>query len=399
LIRFHCLVSVAGILVACANPEPNNGQLACSPDGDPVFLASKLDDDDGDGNPFDEDFPTINDEDDDIADHAWVQDDQGLYHLYFQNEGHSGTFDIEHYTSSDLQTLQYVGVALRANPAGWDSRGLWAPHVVRLGDTWFLFYAGVNGTGPQSQQRIGLAVSQDLHQWTRVVSQLPLAGDGAIYDCRETWTTWGSGQNFDDQCRDPFVIWDATQQRWVLFATARSIDGYAVVTVATTTNLLDWTGQGYIDATRRLPNGIAAQRTGGEAENPFVVAHNGTYYLLFTDWRDPEDDHTFKVPRTIVQYATSTTLMATADGSPHWIYRGSTPDPGVNAIEVQRLGNNGWLMSQSVSNEASGDGRLFRSLRLMCVTWQDDLRFTTQPFRRIQPAEAATSPTEPTPSH
>jgi hypothetical protein len=230
------------------------------------FLASKLDDDEGDGNPFDEYFPTINDEDDDIADHAWVQDDQGLYHLYFQNEGHSGTFDIEHYTSSDLQTLQYVGVALRANPAGWDSRGLWAPHVVRLGDTWFLFYAGVNGTGPQSQQRIGLAVSQDLHQWTRVVSQLPLAGDGAIYDCRETWTTWGSGQNFDDQCRDPFVTWDATQQRWVLFATARSIDGYAVVTVATTTNLLDWTGQGYIDATRRLPNGIAAQRTGGEAE-------------------------------------------------------------------------------------------------------------------------------------
>ena len=111
-----------------------------------------------------------------------------------------------------------------------------------------------------------------------------------------------------------------------------------VITVATSPDLQQWSGQGYIDASRRLTHGVAAQVTGGEAENPFVMERDGTYYLLFTDWRDPEDDITFKTPRTIVQYATSSTLVATADGSPHWSYRGYTPDPGVNAIEVQRFG-------------------------------------------------------------
>jgi len=94
-----------------------------------VFLTSKLDDDDGDGNPRDEDFPRIDDEDDDIADHAWIDDDAGLHHLFFQSEDHGDGTRIEHYVSSDLRSLTYVGTALRNNPNGWDSRGLWAPHV------------------------------------------------------------------------------------------------------------------------------------------------------------------------------------------------------------------------------------------------------------------------------
>ena len=41
--------------------------VCCDTAASPVFLMSKIDDDDGDGNPLDEDFPTINDEDDDIV--------------------------------------------------------------------------------------------------------------------------------------------------------------------------------------------------------------------------------------------------------------------------------------------------------------------------------------------
>jgi len=384
------------LLAACADPESNAQKLACSPDGEPVYLASRYDDDDGDGNPLDEDFPAINDEDDDIADHAWARDDDGVFHLYFQNEGLSGRHDIEHYTTRDLLTLEYVGVALSADPSGWDSQGVWAPHVVRMGDTWYMFYTGVNGLTAQSQQRIGLAVSPDLRNWTRVASQLPVNGDGAVFDCQDSWTTWGSGINYDDQCRDPFVVWDAAQQLWVLFATARSLNGFAVITVATSADLIDWRGQGYIDASRRLANGIAGQVTGGEAENPFVMERNGTYYLLFTDWRDPEDDITFKAPRTIVQYATSSTLVATPDGSPNWTYRGYTPDPGVNAIEVQRYAPDIWLMSQSISNEASGvlEGQR-RTLRLMCIEWLDGFRFTTQPFHCTDTRSTASAPTGP----
>src|SRR5262245_46173064 len=79
------------------------GSPPCAADST-VFLESKYDDDDGDGNPNDEDFPRINDEDDDIADHTWCQDGDGLYHLFFQNEGLIIGNEIEHYVTTDLQS-------------------------------------------------------------------------------------------------------------------------------------------------------------------------------------------------------------------------------------------------------------------------------------------------------
>jgi hypothetical protein len=393
-----CLVSITG-LVACSEDDPSGQQLTCAGDSPPIHLASQLDDDDGDGNPLDEDFPTINDEDDDIADHAWIVDASGVRHLFFQNEGHDGSNDIEHYTTTDLQNLEYQGVALSPSAGGWDSRGIWAPHIVNVGDTYFMFYTGVNGIDAGSQQRIGLATSTDLSNWTRVPASegIQVTGDGAIYECEQTWTTWGSGANYDDQCRDPFVIWDDSNQRWVMLATARSTNGFGVVTAAYSPNLTDWTGAGYINATRRLAQGNGAQKTGGGAENPFVMVRDNTFYLLFTDWKDPEDDSTSKAPRTIVQYATSASLLVTDDGSPHWTYRGNTPNPGVNAIEVQKLGASTWLMSQSISNEASGTVELRRTLRLMCVSFQGDFGFATTAFHCSDHTNKTAAPTAPIP--
>lgn len=373
------LVLFAGI--GCGDTRTDSAEtVCCDADADPVFLKSKLDDDDGDGNPYDEDFPTINDEDDDIADHTWVVDDAGIYHLFFQNEGLVAGSEIEHYTSKDLQSLDYVGIALSKDPAGWDSYALWAPHVVKSGDTYFMFYTGTTGTGPYSVQRIGLATSTDLMTWTRYpVNNCPgTTGDGCVYECDECWTTWSDPPGaFNQQCRDPFVIWDAAGERWVLFATAKSRNGYGVVTVAYSTDLSNWTGGGFIDATRRLASGIGGQPTGGQAENPFVMSHAGTHYLLFTDWRDPEDSVSVYDPRTIVQYATSPTLAADTLGSPNWTYRGYIPDPGVNAIEVLRIGEDFQIMSQSISNERSGYWELRRQLRLKCVIWGEDFAFDT----------------------
>jgi sucrose-6-phosphate hydrolase SacC (GH32 family) len=343
---------------------------------------SKLDDDDGDGNPFDEDFPRIDDEDDDIADHTWIRDDFGLYHLFFHNEGKWGPNEIEHYTSVNLQKLDYVGLALRAIPGNWDSGGLWAPYIIKSGDTYFMFYTGVTGPGvdPSTVQRIGLATSTDLVNWTRYpANNCPgTSGDGCIYECNEDWTTWGDAPgSYNQQCRDPFVVWDSGNQRWVLFAVAKSTNRYGVVTVSYSTNLTEWTGAGFIDATRRLETGAEAQTTGGQAENPHVVSYDGTHYLLFTDWQDTEDTVTVSDPRTIVQYATSPILTADTLGSLNWTYRGYTPDPAVNAIEVFRLDGDTWIMSQSIANQRSGFWKLRRRLRLKCVIWGDDFTFET----------------------
>ncbi len=356
--------------------------VCCDENAAPVFLMSKTDDDDGDGNILDEDFPTINDEDDDIADHTWIKDDSGLYHLFFHTEDHGGGTHIEHYTTADLQHLDYAGPALYNNPGGWDSHALWSPHIIRSGSTYYMFYTGTDGPGddPNTRQRIGLATSSDLMNWTRYpANNCPgTSGDGCIYECDESWTSWNEPPgSYNQQCRDPFVIRDPSNQRWVLFATAKKLDQSGVITVAYSTGLTDWTGAGFIDAASLLPEGIGGQTTGGQAENAHVMSHDGTYYLFFTDWYDPEDSVSAIDPRTITQYATSSTLAADSSGSADWIYRGYIPDPGVNAIEVLRINDDLQIMSQSISNERSGYWKLRRQLRLKCMTWDGDFTFST----------------------
>ncbi len=363
------------------DPMGRDGTALCNPTTNAVFLSSKIDDDDGDGYPRDENYPTIDDEDDDIVDHAWIEDASGAYHLFFQNEDRGVGSDIMHYTTTDLQNLTYVGVALQKNPGGWDSQALWAPHIVQNGKTYFMFYTGTSGTGPDAKQRLGLATSTDLTTWTR----FPLnrchqtSGDGCIYDCAEAWTTWGGPPGaHNQQCRDPFVLWDAAHGRWVLFATAKSTNGFGVVTVAYSADLVHWLGAGYIDATRLLTGGSGGQPTGGQAENPYVLSHAGTFYLLFSDWADPEDDCSVPHPRTIVQYATSSTLRADAAGSSHWSYRGFIPDPGVNAIEALVLDGDTWILSQSITDRTSCDyAEHRRELRLKRVGWGPNATFST----------------------
>jgi hypothetical protein len=367
----------------CQNAPGRPGRAVCCDEGAPPhFLQSKIDDDDGDGNPYDEDFPRIDDEDDDIADHAWVRDGHGVYHLFFQTEDHGSGSRIEHYTSFDLQGLDYAGTVLRSNPEGWDSYALWAPHVVRSGNTYFMFYTGTDGPAgdPHTKQRIGLAISTDLSTWTRCpINNCPgTSGDGCVYECKECWTTWGGPEgSYNQQCRDPFVIWDGTNRRWIMFATAKSRNQFGVATVAYSENLTDWAGAGFINATRRLESGVGGQTTGGQAENPFVMSNDGTFYLLFTDWQDPEDSVSVQHPRTITQYATSSTLAADSSGSVNWTYRGYIPDPGVNAIEVLRVSSGVWIMSQSISNERSGYWPHRRQLLLKCVRWIDRYAFDT----------------------
>ena len=372
--------------------------VRCDADATPVFLASRLDDDDGDGRFSDEDYPRINDEDDDIADHAWIRGRDGLFHLFFHTENLGSGCHIEHYTSVDLCSLDYVGRALEANPSGWDSYSLWAPHVVEADGVYYMFYSGVTGSGgdPETVQRIGVAVSSDLYSWTRApINRCPdTTGDGCAYECREPWTAWDeSPGSYNQQCRDPFVMWDPVGARWVMFATAKSTNGYGVVTVATSDDLLEWRGTGFIDATRRLPDGTGAQATGGMAENPHIMSHDGVHYLLFTDWRDPQSWYNVPAPRTMVQYATASTLDADSSGSGNWTYRGYTPDPGVNAIEVLRVSLNRWIMSQSISGPRSGAPQHRRHLRLRCVEWKGDYEFGT--VNLVRPCDAAPGSSRP----
>jgi hypothetical protein len=382
--RFFPLAIALTLMPACDHSTTGSSSdgLHCDVFAVPVLLASKTDDDDGDGRPLDEHFPDIDDEDDDIADHTWIRDRMGRYHLFFHNEGRGAPWFIEHYLTDDLEHLEYVGRALEDQPGAWDAGGAWSPHVIEVNGTYYMFYTGIDGIQAGAKQRIGLAVSSDLRRWERVhVNHCPgTTGDGCIYECDESWTRWNDAADmFNQQCRDQFVMRDDEHERWLMFATARSTNGYGVVTVAWSEDLVTWHGAGYINATRRLASGVGAQTTGGQCENPFVVSRGNSRYLLFTDWQDPEDSVSVANPRTIVQYATSGSLDIDAGGSEEWTYRGYTPDPGVNAIEVFNYGFETWIMSQSLSNPHSGYVKpIRRMLKLKCIDWSaDGISFTT----------------------
>jgi hypothetical protein len=322
-----------------------------------------------------------------IADHAWAQDASGRFHLY--HHASEGQQSIYHFTSDNLEDLiPYSATpALDFRPAAWDSHAVWAPSIVAVDGTYYMFYTGTTGSGndPTAIQRIGVATSTDLVTWTRSpINNCPdTSGDGCISECNETWTTWDNGGAYDAQCRDPFVLRDEANQRWLMFMTVRlDVTGITsqAISVAVSTDLLNWSGLGYIAATasgRTDGSGILGQRSGGVAENAFVTEHGGVYYLLFTDWRDELDTNSDCgnpfIECTMVQYATTRVLDATPDGSLHWEYRGYTPDRGVNAIEVIVREGDTWIQTQSVANEYSGDIEEHeRALRVKRMVWQSD---------------------------
>lgn len=313
----------------------------------------------------------------DIADHAWIQDSDGLYHLYFQWNGPDT--DIAHFTSTDLKSITYVGTALAHDTSTYYGR-IWAPSIIKNGDTYYMFFTGVEKyvSTAYYRQRIGLATSTNLTDWTLYPGNncSGTNGNGCIYECDNSWTTWGNGTAYDEQCRDPMVIRDDTNSRWVMFSTIKRNDGSGseAIDVAYSTDLVNWTGTGYIKATQRLTvgqGGTGGQTTGGTSENPYAFEHDGTYYLTFTDWSDSE-------PPAEVQYVKSSTLTGDSSGSTNWTYQGNIADSGVNAIEILKVEGDTWLMTQSITNSNSGDSVLhYRELRVKRIVWNSDGTFTT----------------------
>ncbi len=189
-----------------------------------------------------------------------------------------------HSVSRDLITWQDTGVAIPVGPTGsWDDYDIWAPTTVKVGDTYHLWYAGVQVVGSQQVQKIGHATSTDLTTWTKD------AGN-PVFDCATlAWGYWNMSdpEGIGAECRDPYVTWDAAHNQWVMFYTTRSqhlnqdpiryIDHAAMIGVATSTDLVTWNDAGSIVTTG-----------GFTTESAHAFVHNGTWWLVWTgncSWR------------------------------------------------------------------------------------------------------------------
>lgn len=191
-----------------------------------------------------------------INDHTIVRGDDGTWHLF--GITHPEPADPEHEINFAHATAPSLHgpwtkqpFALTVDPSYGETH-LWAPYVLKADGRWYMFYAA--GGADHTASEISLATSPDLWHWTRYRGD-PLFRDG-----------------FD--ARDPFVM--RLGATWVMYydATSDPAGGNHVVAYRTSTDLMHW-GDRHIAFTDP-----STGTGGGPTESPYVVRHNGAYYLF-----------------------------------------------------------------------------------------------------------------------
>jgi Glycosyl hydrolases family 43 len=190
-------------------------------------------------------------------DHTVVRDEAtGKWHLF--GISHAMPADPEHErTFGHLVSDSLVPTGTStwsklpdALTAAADETYIWAPHVIRVGDLYYMFYAA--GTGDPTAQQIRYATSPDLSTWTRRGTILT---DG-----------WAA--------RDPMVT--RVGDEWVMYYTATTTPsgGNHIVAYKTSTDLVTWS------ARRTALDHPATGAVGGPTESPFVVQRGDWWYLF-----------------------------------------------------------------------------------------------------------------------
>jgi beta-fructofuranosidase len=181
----------------------------------------------------------------------WLADDGEEFHLYYLHAPRSladpdlrhRNARIGHATSVDLTTWTDHGEVLGpGDPDGFDGSATWTGSVVRADDgTWRMFYTGSRFLADDSianVETIGVAVSDDLHTWTK------RPGPIAVADPR-WYETLADGTWREEAWRDPWVF--RAGDGWRMLVTARSRAGdpvdRGVVGLATSPDLDTWTVQ------------------------------------------------------------------------------------------------------------------------------------------------------------
>lgn len=208
-----------------------------------------------------------------VVDHAFVKKG-GEYHVFYIR-GIAATdwpayhlCNFGHAVSKDLKNWKIEKPVLQCPESGCDQFQVWAPHILKRKGLYYMFYVGVN---PNVCQSICLATSKDLYNWKRdKKNPVIISGSWAdgIYD-----------QNKWSDCRDPMVLKDG--RNYYCYFTAMGMNPEThqqeqCIGISSSRNLLNWKDEGFI----RLEQSLNIP-----PESPFVVKRNGTYYLVYTNYK------------------------------------------------------------------------------------------------------------------
>ena len=262
-----------------------------------------------------------------INDHCFIQDRDGLWHLF--GITHEDPFDpadeddFAHATAKTLlqQPWDKLPFALSVAPeAPWREEHLWAPYVIEHDGLYYMFYCA--GDADHSKYKLHLATSPDMKLWTRHPEN-PMVVDG--YDAR-----------------DPYLMRHGG--KWLMYYTANSKPegGNHIVALVESDDLLHWSER------RVVYTDTESGTFGGPTESPFVVQRGDKYYL-FIGPRGGYDGTDVLVSDTPYEWKVENLV-------------GHIPS---HAAEVVRDDKGGWWVSRA--------GWDRRGVYLAPLTWNDGL--------------------------
>lgn len=174
--------------------------------------------------------------------------------------------------TKDFCSWEDLGTILELGPAGApDEAQIWAPHVISFGQTWYMFYTGVNRNVAQVIMLATSTNPADPASWKRQGEVFRPTHKEAYYPGPQYWS----------DARDPMVLYDWPTRQYIMYYSAYDQAGCpaklkicGIIGVATAARLDGpWKDQG----------AVLKLDTPGIPESAYVVAPGigGTYYLFF----------------------------------------------------------------------------------------------------------------------
>ena len=203
-----------------------------------------------------------------VVDHTFIEKD-GKMHLFY-NRGYIGfewdtrfvdTFG--HAVTEDLIHWQIEPICFTAQRGGHDDYQIWSPGIVKKDKLFYMYYTGVN---IHIAQAICMATSEDLYHWKRYGGN-PVLLPGA-------WGEWHADRWSD--CRDSMVFSDTDGTAYMYYCTEKKNENgqlQPALGIASSRDMFSWKDEGayFFEACE-----IAL-------ESPYVMEHNGLYYLFYTN--------------------------------------------------------------------------------------------------------------------
>ncbi len=197
---------------------------------------------------------------------------------------------VQVWKSYNLNTWNCIGVAFEPEETSWMHRDIWAPEVLPYQGKYYMCFSGRDNNDPYNRLSLNLAVSDypegPFVQWSGVNADGRVVGLGDV---------WVSNQLFDESLTvygkeliDADLFVDDDGQIYLYFCSTNDSEGSCIWGM----KMKDMFTPDYSSATKLLrcrrknvedmaPN-LTAVDENYTNEGPFMIKHNGKYYLTFS---------------------------------------------------------------------------------------------------------------------